>query len=117
MSKRNTYDTDSNRLDKATSTKIGSFLYDRPGKNDDEKTSDQYSRDLMASTIINGRKMTKAITHYSILRDLYGCNNGRKMADILMLMSISDKGIGRFGAEGILKGQLPKEIEIETSTM
>lgn len=116
MSKRR-YDTDSNRLDKATSTKIGSFLYDRPGKTADNDSRDNASRDLMASTIINGRKMTRAITHYSILRDLYKCDNGRKMADILMLMSISDRGIGRLGAEGILKGQLPKEIEIETSTM
>lgn len=123
MSRRNRYDTDGNRLDAATSTKIGSYLYDRPEyelESNDENTQKKlmaHSRNLLAGTIIKGRKMSKAVAYYSALRDFYGSKNAMILSDILALMAISDNGIGRAGAEAILKGQLPKEIEIETSQM
>ena len=114
---------DTHILDSATSRRIGFFLFgEEPepkipegSKLDSEEL--KFSRGLLASSVINSPDLAKAISYYSTLRDIYGSPNARVIVDILQKLSMANEGKRSNQATGILEGQLPKEIEVETSTM
>lgn len=114
---------DTHVLDSATSRRIGFFLFGAEpdpqipegSKLDQEEL--KFSRGLLASSIVNSPDLAKAISYYSTLRDIYGSGNARVIVDILQKMSMATEGTRSAQATSILEGQLPKEIEVETSTM
>lgn len=114
---------DTHTLDSATSRRIGFFLFGEepdPALPEDSKLDTEelkFSRSLLPSSVVNTPELAKAISYYSTLRDIYGSPNARVIVDILQKMSMATEGKRSDQATSILEGQLPKEIEVETSTM
>jgi len=112
MAYREKFDGDQ-RLDKATAKRTGDFLFYFPDKKEETEGSEkEFSRSLEARTRITGPATTSALTFYGILRDHFDCKEARQVSDVLMRLMISAGGQGRDEAVQILRGSLPKEIEI-----
>lgn len=123
MSKRSERYKDTHVLDSATSRRIGFFLFGEepaplvPEGSDLDQNELKFSRGLLSSSVINSPDLAKAVSYYSTLRDIYGSPNARVIVDILQKMSMATEGKRAEQATEILNNSLPKEIEVETSTM
>lgn len=105
------------RLDKHTAKRAGDYLFSFPDSDTWDPDADKGglvidSRGLEARTRIKGPNTMAALTFYGILRDHFECEAAREVTDVLMRLMISDNGEGRLEAVEILKGSLPKEVEI-----
>lgn len=111
---------DNKKIDEATSSRAGAFLFDTgeiPSsyrKNQREQAQIDNSRGLEMRTRIKGSATMAALTFYGILRDGFDSDAARVVGDVIKRLSVADNGEGREEAKDILRGQLPKEIEIKT---
>jgi len=111
---------DNKGLDAATSSRAGSFLFDTgalpPSFTKKERAQallDQ-SRGLEMRARIKGAHTMAALSFYGILRDGFDSEAARIVGDVIKRLSVADEGEGRNEARDILRGQLPKEVEIKT---
>lgn len=111
---------DNKGIDAATSSRAGSFLFDTgelpesyKGKKRDRALLD-VSRGLEMRARIKGAETMAALTFYGILRDGFDSEAARIVGDVVKRLSVADNGEGRDEAVNILRGQLPKEVEIRT---
>ena len=106
------------RLDKHTAKRVGDYLFRFPDSQDTrkEEIGDEDikidSRGLESRTRISGPNTMAALTFYGILRDHFDCKAAQEVSDILMRLMISTNGDGRKEGVEILRGSLPKEVEI-----
>ena len=108
------------KLDARTSRMIGGFLFDpgrRPRGMSDEDWEDrlmQISRELEASTIISGPNTLQALSYYGVLRDGFDSKAARIVSDNLKRSLKAKGGKAREEATYIMRGGIPKEIEVRT---
>jgi len=105
------------RLDKHTAKRTGDYLFRFPDSQEPREKEDTEavkidSRGLEARTRISGPNTLAALTFYGILRDHFDCEAAQVVSDVLMRLMISANGEGRKEAVEILRGSLPKEVEI-----
>jgi len=111
------YKKEDNRIDKHTAKRVGDYLFQFPDSQDPRKEIDDEankidSRGLEARTRISGPNTLAALTFYGILRDHFECEAAQVVSDVLMRLMISANGEGRKEGVEILRGSLPKEVEI-----
>lgn len=111
---------DGSKLDAATSKMTGLFLFDT-GEMGESLTEDQIklalldnSRALEMRGRIDGPAVMSALTFYGILRDGFQSDAARVVGDVIKRLTIGYKGLAREEAVEILKGALPKEVEIRS---
>ena len=104
-------------LDKQTARQAGGFLFDLGVAPEDEKDLIWFnSAILSAKTRIKGPDTMNALSYYDVLAQGFKSKAARIVGDTLKRLLIADQGLGREEAKDILKGSLPKEIEIPVGT-
>lgn len=100
-------------LDKQTARQAGSFLFDIGVEPEDDADKVWFnSAILSAKTRIKGPDTMNALSYYDVLAQGFKSKAAMIVGDTLKRLLIADKGLGREEAKEILKGSLPKEIEI-----
>lgn len=111
---------DNKGIDAATSSRAGGFLFDTGAlpdslsKKEREKAELDVSRGLEMRARIKGAHTMAALSFYGILRDGFDSEAARIVGDVIKRLSVADNGEGREEAVNILRGQLPKEVEIRS---
>lgn len=111
---------DGKNLDAATSRLAGGFLFDEGDlpqgikKTDIEAFLLDNSRALEMRGRIDGPAVMSALTFYGILRDGFESDAARVVGDVIKRLTIGYRGLGREEAVEILRGSLPKEVEIRS---
>jgi hypothetical protein len=111
---------DGKNLDSATSKLAGLFLFDTGEIEGQLKPADMRraildnSRALEMRGRIDGPAVMSALTFYGILRDGFHSDAAQIVGDVIKRLTIGYKGLGREEAAEILRGNLPKEIEIRS---
>ena len=101
------------QIDKQTARQAGGFLFDLGVEPEDAKDLIWFnSAILSAKTRIKGPDTMNALSYYDVLAQGFKSKAARIVGDTLKRLLIADKGSGREEAKEILKGSLPKEIEI-----
>lgn len=106
------------QLDAATSKLAGTFLFDY-GEPPEGLTEEELqawivlmSQALEMRARIDGPAVMSALTFYGIMRDGFNSEAALRVGNVIKRLTISYKGKGREEAVEILRGALPKEIEI-----
>lgn len=99
--------SDSKRLDRETTKKAGSFLFDTP---EDE------SKALDMRTIIKGDKMMRTLLYYGGMSELFKSNSAKDIKNLIERLLMSDNGIRAEQAVETLKQNFPKRIEVDKGT-
>ena len=104
-------------LDKQTARQAGGFLFDLGIEPEDAEDMIWFnSAILSAKTRIKGPDTMNALSYYDVLAQGFKSKAARIVGDTLKRLLIADQGLGREEAKDILKGSLPKEIEIPVGT-
>jgi len=114
---RITLSKDSEPIDKQTARQAGGFLFDLGVEPKEEGEQIWFnSAILSAKTRIKGPDTMNALSYYDVLAQGFKSKAARIVGDTLKRLLIADQGLGREEAKDILKGSLPKEIEIPVGT-